>query len=469
MILSGGWIAWSHAQAARKRENVEAASEALGEAEQLRQTALANPLEDETHWQSAFAALRRAESRLESVGNERLRERVAALSIRIRVQAAAASKDRRLAADLYKATLPVSVVELRRQQPATPTTDDETQQRQDVGFAPQSRDPRGERTPRSREFQTTGLAPPYSRQRALRNYATFRDRFLAALTRYGINPRTMSPDAAVARVAVRPQAVRTELIAGMHRWLGKMITAAVADRENAAWVSQFLNGIDNHPERVTIRKWIRQGERQLLPLAIEQSDLTHHPPSFICLIASQMHDRNAATEFLRRARNHHPASLEINLQLAYDYHHLRRPEDSIAAFMAALAIRQDAYHCVRLAHVLADSGRVEEALAMCREAIRMNPIESHGYPLLARTLLFAGRTSEAIAAVENGLKTLPEGSQQIQLLKQTLGSAYEATGDAANALEVFQELIDTPGVPPAAKTHLRQRMRAIIERLTADQ
>ena len=62
-------------------------------------------------------------------------------------------------------------------------------------------------------------------------------------------------------------------------------------------------------------------------------------------------------------------------------------------------------HCSALAFCLArEKGQYKEAVALCNEAIRMEPKETRHFLLMGRIYLLAGRKKEAIRAFNLGLR-----------------------------------------------------------------
>ncbi|RMG09354.1 MAG: tetratricopeptide repeat protein [Planctomycetota bacterium] len=79
------------------------------------------------------------------------------------------------------------------------------------------------------------------------------------------------------------------------------------------------------------------------------------------------------------------------------------------------AVLLDALRCearLRLAALLADAGKTDEAASACREALRLDPRNARGYLVLAQALERAGRRDEARRAAFEGLRGLGASGRQ---------------------------------------------------------
>jgi len=100
-----------------------------------------------------------------------------------------------------------------------------------------------------------------------------------------------------------------------------------------------------------------------------------------------------------------------------------------------------------LAIVYQQQGRHREALAECREALRLDPSYAAPHAVMGGSLLALGRTREAIAELEAAVRQLPKE----RLAREQLARAYERADRPAAAVEEYRALRDaSPGDPESA-------------------
>jgi tetratricopeptide (TPR) repeat protein len=95
-----------------------------------------------------------------------------------------------------------------------------------------------------------------------------------------------------------------------------------------------------------------------------------------------------------------------------------------------------AYVHNNLAIVYQQQGRHTEAVAECREAIRLDPAYAPPRVVLGGSLLALGRAAEATAELERALKLLPKE----RLVREQLARAYTRGGNPAAAVEQYRAL-----------------------------
>jgi choline-sulfatase len=107
----------------------------------------------------------------------------------------------------------------------------------------------------------------------------------------------------------------------------------------------------------------------------------------------------AALAIVREGRTHNPHSPQLALLDADLCLRLRRPDEAVAAFEAALPLLpKDALVRQRLGEVQRDLGHVDAALASLREAVKVDPTSASAWNALGMTLGGSGHLDEAEAA-----------------------------------------------------------------------
>ena len=95
-----------------------------------------------------------------------------------------------------------------------------------------------------------------------------------------------------------------------------------------------------------------------------------------------------------------------------------------------------AYVHNNLAIVYQQQGKHAEAVAECREAIRLDPAYAPPRVVLGGSLLAMGRVAEATAELERALRLLPKE----RLVREQLARAYTRGGNPAAAIEQYRAL-----------------------------
>lgn len=100
-----------------------------------------------------------------------------------------------------------------------------------------------------------------------------------------------------------------------------------------------------------------------------------------------------------------------------------------------------------LAIVYQQQGRHREAVAECREAIRLDPGYAAPRTVLGGSLLALGRVAEATTALEGAVKLQPKE----RLVREQLARAYERAGRPSAAIDQYRALRAlAPGDPESA-------------------
>jgi tetratricopeptide (TPR) repeat protein len=116
-----------------------------------------------------------------------------------------------------------------------------------------------------------------------------------------------------------------------------------------------------------------------------------------------------------------------------------RLEEAEAAFRRVLKEGgREPYVYNNLAIVHQQQGRHAEAIAECREAIRLDAAYPAPRVVMGGSLLALGRTAEAVTTLEAAVKLLPKE----RLPREQLARAYERAGRPAAAIEQYRAMRD---------------------------
>ena len=125
-----------------------------------------------------------------------------------------------------------------------------------------------------------------------------------------------------------------------------------------------------------------------------------------------------------------------------------RLEEAEAAFRSVLQQGgREPYVYNNLAIVHQRQGRHPEAVAECREAIRLNATYPAPRVVMGGSLLALGRVAEAVTTLEAAVKLLPKE----RLAREQLARAYERAGRPSAAIEQYRAMRDlSPSDPESA-------------------
>lgn len=437
-ILTTGWAIVSSNAARRDQVAHEMIAKSIGEVEKLKELALSHPLSDKEYWQAAQESIRRANTVITQSRVNDYDSRVEILSNEVRQLSRQASQDRQLIEDLKAASTPISITEMREQyallgievdQSLPPFLKDVPLRRNRPKTLQGSR-PAG--AMRRRPLRSGQLAaaripvptqPEEHQQQA--HYVIVRERYVSALSDYGIDPRDVSAQQAAIELLSRPEVVRKEVVNGMYRWFGILMRQRDQAPQYITWVIQVLDKIDENQFRNQVRKNIAEKKSDLLFPILSDASLLNHPPAFLWLISQQFKGQDEEFHLLLRARHRYPQSLVVIEELANLYHHKGMNEKAIGAFMGVLSIQEDAHTFVRTALCLRRTGRHEDAIIMCQNAIQLAPADSDAYPLLTKIYLEREQFQDAIDVVHEAELVLPTESGLWEILDPLYDEAVQ--------------------------------------------
>jgi protein O-GlcNAc transferase len=92
----------------------------------------------------------------------------------------------------------------------------------------------------------------------------------------------------------------------------------------------------------------------------------------------------------------------------------------------------------------------EEKIALCQNALGLNPTYAAPYTILGKALLAKGHPNQARAALERGLALTPRPYTRAQLLFN-LGNVLLAIGQRDEALATFRQVVELDANPTATR------------------
>lgn len=298
---------------------------ALKEATLLHEQAVAHP-DEPARWPAAIEGVKRAEAAIAGGGGPVTRQQLAALTQEVQAGADAAERDKVLLAKL---------IDIHSTDSGDPTNSID-----DAAYA-------------------------------------------AAFRQAGIDVEALEPKAAGARIAARPQSVKTAIVAALDHWITVRRTR---DTQGHARVETWprlvavARAADPDPDRdelraaLTIKNNAKRLE-QLRPLA-ERAKIQTWPPASLVLLALTLTyagDRDEGIRVLQRASGVYPTDAFVHFTLGYFLENATPPrrEEAIAAYSAARALNPQFGH--ELAHTLETVGRDEQAEVIFRDLADRRP------------------------------------------------------------------------------------------------
>jgi Flp pilus assembly protein TadD len=142
-----------------------------------------------------------------------------------------------------------------------------------------------------------------------------------------------------------------------------------------------------------------------------------------------------AVPALRKAVRLDPADSEAHYLLGNALLMRRRPGAAEASLRTALDLARNASTLALLGAALGQSGRLDEAEKLCREAVALDPSDAQVHLHLGTVLGAAGRHAEAEAIFRDAIRLAPEISEA----HYNLGTALTAQSRHADAAAAFQQ------------------------------
>jgi serine/threonine protein kinase/Flp pilus assembly protein TadD len=249
----------------------------------------------------------------------------------------------------------------------------------------------------------------------------------------GIDLRAQPAEEAAARI--RGQFIAADLATMLDLWVG---TSNWSEGRKDAWTRKLMaiaRQADPDPWRDQARRAFDLGDTAALEELARTAPVEELPPATLRTFAVTVGRR----DFLRRAQRRYPSDVWVNYLLA-DSLYQREPHDYQEAagfFRILVALRPNSPLAhVKVADVLQVGGKRDEALAMVREAARVNAQDPPGaHFACGNWLRGVGRLEEAIVEYKEALRLMPN----LPMAHYILGAALWQKGRPDEAISEFKE------------------------------
>ena len=211
----------------------------------------------------------------------------------------------------------------------------------------------------------------------LANFGEIERAYNEAFAAFGVDLKNLSTAAASTRLRQAP-GILQPVAAALDDW-----AAARRDKAHpgARQLSELVLAIDDDPFRREIRQAILSQNVETLHRLGKEMPKTPQPAATLWLIGMAQPTTNERAEVLMHAQVEYPADFWINFHLGHNLIHSRPPQpDHGARFLqAALALRPSSRARAHLGHVLVRLNRREEAEAVIRKGLSLNPGDASLY------------------------------------------------------------------------------------------
>lgn len=217
---------------------------------------------------------------------------------------------------------------------------------------------------------------------------------------------------------------------------------SLAGRGRAAEAIEALAG-SSSPALVARRAELLLTEGREADAEAQLADLARQPGGE--LRVAEVHQRRGdyarSIPLLESLDRRDGESLELHFRLASAYERTGRIEEAVALFRSLLARAPGFAPAMNyLGYLWIDrSENLDEALALVREAVRIDPDNGAYVDSLGWGYFKSGRTAEAVAYLERAARLLPEDATVLE----HLGDALVAAGEVERAREVYRRALAT--------------------------
>ncbi len=274
-----------------------------------------------------------------------------------------------------------------------------------------------------------------------------------AFAGFGVDVKNPSTAKASTRLRQAPGTLHA-VAAALDDW-----AAVRRDRSDpgARHLAELALAIDDDPFRREIRRAILSQNVETLRRLAKEMPRTPQPAATLWLIGIAQPTTNERAEALMHAQVEYPADFWINFHLGHNLIHSRpTQQDHGARFLqAALALRPSSRVRAHLAHVLVRLHRREEADAVIRQGLSLNPGDASLYWALGHLYAWQGKREAALAA-ERTAVGLDPGLAVAQI---DMGGALISLGRFDEAIGALRKAIEIDPTSPWAHISLSAALR----------
>jgi eukaryotic-like serine/threonine-protein kinase len=280
--------------------------------------------------------------------------------------------------------------------------------------------------------------------------------YAVAFRAAGIDLLGGSLDETARAIAGRSLPMTVAFAAAIDRWTA--LRRSHGDQAGAARLMAIAQAADRDEWRRRLRLTLADSDgktrlaslRELAALAPR----VELPPDTLALLGealTQSRDATAAVAVLRPAQRQNPGHAGLSLALAQALEQLLRRPEAIRYYMMARAIRPESGHA--LAHALELQNEIDEAIAIFRDLVRLDPSIARHYSCLAKSLRSRGLAREADEALDSGIAAGRESTRRRAndpFVHVILGTALSQRGRLDEAVAEYQAaLVRNPGYAAA--------------------
>jgi tetratricopeptide (TPR) repeat protein len=263
-------------------------------------------------------------------------------------------------------------------------------------------------------------------------------RFTAAFRQFGVDFDSLTPDEAALRL--RQRTVAVEVAAALDTWV------FVSRRPNVGktgWqrLLAVARAIDPEPTRSKLREIVEREDNEALRAllkTIRVEELSAQTALFFANALEVAGNREDSLKVLLLAQLRHPADYWLCAHLSFRQVGRSSGEDMLRFSALAVALHpQAAVDHYTLGATLLDRGRVDEAIAACRESLRLKSDDAGALIVLGNALRSKGDLEEAIAAYREAIRLRPDYHDA----RNNLGIAFAAQGNLDEAIACWRETV----------------------------
>jgi serine/threonine protein kinase/Flp pilus assembly protein TadD len=283
--------------------------------------------------------------------------------------------------------------------------------------------------------------------------------YVEAFQHYGLDLEATPVDQVVVRLKSLPEASRREVVEFLDDWAIVRIELEVmrgsADYKDAVGrLMAVARGLDSDPDRNRLRSILEQpnlqGQKDTLVAMAKKGRAVEFGPSTSILLASALEkagEKELAMAALRAAVVRYPDDLWANLALASRLAKLDplRRDEAIRYYSIVRALRP--VMGSELAKLLIDQGQADEAEAIHRELVRLQPEDLYVSGALFELLERRGKKDEARAVMERWIDRF-RGKPNNPVAHFKIGLIYRRLHDRRHEIAELREAASLgPGNP----------------------